>query len=107
MNAWIALAGAIVFEVLATIALRIAVTSSKAWYFAVAVGYLAAFVALAVTLQLGLQLGVAYGVWAACGVGLTAVAGRMLFRERLSRLTALGIVLTVLGVLLIESGAPV
>ncbi|MFC6258329.1 QacE family quaternary ammonium compound efflux SMR transporter, partial [Kocuria oceani] len=41
----------------------------------------------------------------AAGVALTAVAGRLLFGEPLSRLMVLGIALIMGGVLLIELGA--
>lgn len=47
---------------------------SKRRYLAVGVGYLIAFTSLAFTLHAGMGLGVAYGVRAALGLALTAVA---------------------------------
>ncbi|MGX5358925.1 DMT family transporter [Kocuria sp. KH4] len=103
--AWLYLAGAILTEVAATLSLRVAADGRSRWYAAVVAGYLLAFTLLALALRHGLGLGVAYGIWAAAGVALTAVAGRLLFDEPLSRVMVLGIALIMGGVLLIELGA--
>lgn len=102
---WLFLAGAVLSEVGATLALRVASEGRRAWYAVVVTGYLAAFTLLALTLGTGLGIGVAYGVWAAAGVALTAVASRLLFGEALTRTMAAGILLIVAGVALIELGA--
>ena len=102
---WILLAVAIVVEVLATCALRVAASGRRAWYAVVAAGYVIAFALLALTLDAGLPLGVAYGIWTAAGVALTAIASRAFFREPLTRTMAGGIALIACGVLLIELGA--
>ncbi|MCW2088227.1 UNVERIFIED_ORG: multidrug transporter EmrE-like cation transporter [Rhodococcus erythropolis] len=60
---------------------------------------------LTLALDAGLTIGVAYGIWTACGVALTAIASRILFREPLTRLMMVGIGLIAAGVLLIELGA--
>jgi small multidrug resistance pump len=96
---------AIVSEVLGTLSLRAAATGHRAFYVAVAVGYVVAFLALIGALRAGLALGVAYGIWAAAGVALTAVASRYLFAEPLTRRMLAGIALIVVGVLAIELGA--
>ncbi len=57
------------------------------------------------SLRLGMPLGIAYGIWAAAGVALTAVASRFLFGEPLTRKMLGGIGFIVVGVLLIELGA--
>lgn len=101
---WIFLVGAIVFEVVGTISLRLAVDDRK-WYVGVAVGYLAAFTMLTLTLAEGLALGVAYGIWAASGVALTAIISKFMFNEVFTRLMGIGIILIIGGVLLIELGA--
>ncbi|MDN5548166.1 MAG: QacE family quaternary ammonium compound efflux SMR transporter, partial [Rhodococcus sp. (in: high G+C Gram-positive bacteria)] len=44
-------------------------------------------------------------IWTACGVALTAIASRILFREPLTKLMIVGIGLIAAGVLLIELGA--
>lgn len=102
--AWIFLIGAIIFEVAATLSLRMAV-DNKRWYVAVAAGYLAAFTMLTLTLANGIALGVAYGIWAASGVALTAILSKVLFKEPFTSLMGLGIILIIGGVLLIELGA--
>ncbi|QFG24076.1 multidrug efflux SMR transporter [Actinomadura sp. WMMB 499] len=104
---WLLLMGAIVSEVAATLSLRMASQPGgrKIWFAAVAAGYLAAFVFLTFALYDGLGIGVAYGIWAASGVALTAIASRVLFKEALTRVMGLGIALIAAGVLFIELGA--
>ena len=100
---WAALTGAILFEVLATIALRASEGFRKRiWIIPVTLGYIASFCLLWLTLKLGMHVGIAYGVWTACGVALVAVAARVLFREPLTWLMIAGIALIVAGVLTIE-----
>ena len=100
---WLALAGAILFEVMGTVALRASDGFRKRqWIFPMALGYLASFYLLWLTLSLGMAVGIAYGVWTACGVALVAVAARFLFDEPLTWLMGLGIALIVAGVLTIE-----
>lgn len=100
---WAALMGAILFEVIATLALRASKGFRKRiWIVPVTIGYLASFYLLWLTLRLGMHVGIAYGVWTACGVALVAVAARVLFREPLTWLMVAGIALIVAGVLTIE-----
>jgi small multidrug resistance pump len=104
---WLALAGAIVIEVVATLSLRASDgLRKKAWIVPVVLGYLASFYLLWTSLSLGMPVGVAYGVWTACGVALVALIARFLFSEPLTWLMGAGIALIVAGVLTIEmSGA--
>lgn len=103
--AWLYLAGAILTEVTATLCLRSAARGRRSLYAVVVAGYLAAFAFLSLTLAAGLPLGVAYGVWAAVGVALMAVASRVLFDEPLTPVIAAGISLIAGGVLLVELGS--
>lgn len=103
---WALLAGAILSEVGATLSLRMAAHGTKLWLIPVVAGYLTAFTLLAFTLAGGLPIGVAYGIWTAVGVALTAILGRVLFKEPFTWLMALGVALIVGGVLLIELGNP-
>lgn len=99
---------AIVTEVAATLALRMATSESKKkrlWLIVVGGGYAIAFYGLTMALTYGVPLGVAYGIWAASGVALTAVLSRVFFKEPLTKLMLLGIGLIMIGVLLIELGA--
>jgi small multidrug resistance pump len=104
---WVFLAGAILSEVSATLALRMAAQAggTKKWFIVVGVGYLAAFVFLTLALDGGMAVGVAYGIWSACGVALTALASRTLFGEPFTKVMSVGIALIIAGVLLIELGA--
>ncbi|MCR5976643.1 QacE family quaternary ammonium compound efflux SMR transporter [Gordonia jinghuaiqii] len=96
---------AIIAEVTATLALRVATDGRPRAYAVVAVGYVTAFVSLTVGLRHGVPLGVAYGIWAAAGVAATAVAAHFLFGEQLNRRMVAGIGVIVVGVLLVELGA--
>lgn len=102
---WVYLVGAIVSEVGATLSLRMASRGRRSFWAPVAVGYLLAFAFLTLTLSAGMGLGVAYGIWAASGVALTAIASRVLFDEPLTTVMVAGIGLIATGVLLIELGA--
>lgn len=82
--AYLFLAGAVVSEVAGTLSLRVAVGGRRRFYAAVVASYLLAFTLLALTLDAGLGLGVAYGIWAAAGVALTAIASKVLFAEPLT-----------------------
>jgi len=101
---WLLLAIAILTEVFATISLKLATDGYKRWYIAVVSGYLVAFSLLAVALTLGLPIGIAYGVWAATGVALTAILGRVLFKDPLTGTMLAGIGLIIAGVFLVELG---
>lgn len=104
MNGFL-LAGAILVEVAATLSLRVAALGRHWWYVPVALGYVTSFLLLYFALRGGLPIGVAYGVWAASGVAITAVAARALFKEPLTRMMVVGIVTIAVGVLLVELGS--
>lgn len=104
MITWLLLTGAVLSEVMATLSLKAAQTT-PAFYAVVVGGYAAAFFFLSTTLGRGLPLGVAYGIWAAAGVALTALASKPLFGEPLTPTMLAGIGLIMLGVLLVELGA--
>ena len=100
---WVYLVGAILTEVLATLALRAAATGARRWYAAVLVGYVLSFALLSLALHEGLGIGVAYGIWTAIGVALTAVLSQRLFGEPLTRTMVLGLLLVIAGVILLEA----
>jgi small multidrug resistance pump len=100
---WGTLAGAILVEVFATLALRASDGFRKrAWIAPVAFGYLVSFYLLWLTLTLGMPVGIAYGVWTAFGVALVALIARVLFAEPLTWVMVAGMALIVAGVLTIE-----
>ena len=104
MKKWLLLAGAIVSEVTASLALQ-AAQDHPAWYVVVGVGYVAAFSLLGLVLRQGMALGVAYGIWGAMGVALTAIFAAIIFGQPLTLIMILGLVLIIGGVLLVELGA--
>jgi small multidrug resistance pump len=105
---WLALAGAIIVEVFATLSLRASDGfRKKAWILPVTAGYVASFYLLWVSLSMGMPVGIAYGIWTACGVALVAVIARYLFAEPLTWVMVLGIGLIVAGVLTIEMAGAV
>jgi small multidrug resistance pump len=103
--AWVFLVVAILTEVAATLGLQAAVKGSRWWYLLVGAGYVVAFTMLSLSLAEGMPLGVAYGIWTAAGVALTAVLGRVIFKQPFTWVMALGVALIAGGVLLIELGA--
>jgi small multidrug resistance pump len=103
---WLLLAGAILTEVAATMSLRASEgLRKKRWIAPVAVFYISAFSSLTIALAEGMPVGIAYGIWAACGVALTAVGARVFFKERLTWRMIAGIVLIAVGVFIIELGS--
>ena len=102
MKKWLLLAGAIVSEVTASLALQ-AAQDHPAWYVVVGVGYVAAFSLLGLVLRQGMALGVAYGIWGAMGVALTAIFAAIIFGQPLTLI--LGLVLIIGGVLTVEMGS--
>lgn len=102
---YLLLLGAIVFEVIGTLSLRVAASGRNVFYAVVVLSYGLAFTMLLGSLRLGMPLGAAYGIWAAAGVALTAVASCYLFGEPLTRKIVGGIGLIMVGVMLIELGA--
>ncbi|WP_337004763.1 MULTISPECIES: DMT family transporter [unclassified Microbacterium] len=102
---WLLLALAIASEVTATLSLRASEgLRRRRWIPVIVVGYLAAFTLLGTILALGMPVGVAYGIWAAAGVAVTAVLGRVIFKDHFSLLMALGVALIAAGVAMIEFG---
>src|SRR3989344_2127719 len=104
MKQWIFLIGAIVSEVAATLSLK-AGMDNPLFYIIVAVGYAAAFILLTKALKLGMALGVAYGIWASSGVALTTILSKILFKEHLTLVMSIGILVVIGGVLMIELGS--
>jgi small multidrug resistance pump len=103
---WLLLATAIVLEVGGTLSLRQSDGMRKrSWASVTVMTYVVSTYLLWLTLGLGMAVGVAYGIWAATGVALTALAGRLLFKDPLTPVMLLGIAAIAGGVLLIELGA--
>lgn len=102
---WMLLAGAILAEVTGTVSLRLSEGFSKVVpSVVVAVGYVTAFVLMSQVLKRGMPIGIAYGIWAAVGVALVALAGAVIFKDGLTAVQVGGLVLVVAGVMALEMG---
>ncbi|MFJ4173650.1 DMT family transporter [Microbacterium sp. NPDC089696] len=102
---WVLLVLAIASEVTATLSLRASEGLRRRRCIPViVVGYVLAFSLLGAVLAMGMPVGVAYGVWAAAGVAITAVLGRVIFKDHFSVVMAIGVALIAVGVVLIELG---
>ncbi|MDD7965279.1 DMT family transporter [Actinomycetospora lemnae] len=104
--AYLLLAIAILCEVVATVSLKLSEGFTRLVpSIVVVVGYLATFALLSQALARGLGVSVAYGVWAAAGVALVAIAGTLFLGESLTWIQVGGIALVIAGVLALELGA--
>ncbi len=99
---WIFLLIAILFETLATTALKYSngFTEWKPTLLMI-IGYLCAFYLLSVTLK-DIPMGIAYAIWSAVGIILISGIGYFRFQQNLDLPAILGIVLIVIGVLVIQ-----
>lgn len=103
---WVFLVLAIGLEVTGTLSLRAANGIDRpVWLVPTVLGYASSFVLLALVLRSGMPVGVAYGIWAACGVALTAVLGKVIFGDPFTWVMGLGVVLIIAGVVLVEMGS--
>ena len=103
---WVLLGAAIATEVAGTLALRASDGLSRLVpSIIVAVGYLASFGLLAIVLK-SLPVGIVYAIWAAVGVALVAIFGKIVFNDPVPPIAMIGMVLIVAGVALVSlSGA--
>lgn len=101
---WLLLVAAIASEVTATLMLKAAL-NNPILYIGVFGGYVASFAFLSQVLQKGMPLGVAYGIWGASGVAITAIFSAIIYGEPFTLVMALGLLLVIGGVLLVEFGS--
>lgn len=67
-------------------------------------GVVGAYYLLSLSLKYGMIIGIAYGIWAAVGITLMACIGTLFFKEPLSLVQVVGLVLIIAGVLALEWG---
>lgn len=100
--AWVLLGAAIGAEVAGTLALRASEGFSKLWPSLVVVaGYGLAFVLLALALK-EIGVGPAYATWSGIGTVGAAVGAWLLFDERLSAWSIVGMAMVIAGVLVMN-----
>ena len=106
MLGYLFLAIAIATEVVATAFLKYTSGDDPKWwaFVIVVVGYVASFFALSQSLSRGVPLGVAYAIWSAVGVAAIAIISWVFFKESLTWVQILGLVLLIGGVGLLELG---
>lgn len=102
---YVFLIGAILSEVIGSIATRQSSGFTRLLPSVIAVvGVLGAYYLLSLSLKHGMPLGVAYGIWGALGIMVLACISAFYFKEHLSTIQVIGIVLIIGGVLALELG---
>ncbi|MDO9149804.1 MAG: multidrug efflux SMR transporter [Methylotenera sp.] len=102
MNHWVALAIAIVAEVVATSTLKMTAEFTKLVpSLVVVVGYAVAFYFMTISLRV-LPVGIMYAIWAGLGVVLVTVVGWVVYKQVLDLPAILGLVLIIAGVVIIN-----
>jgi small multidrug resistance pump len=102
VNAYAALALAIIFEVTASAFLQQSAQFTRPWStLAMVLFYVASFYALSVAIRV-IPLSIAYAIWGGIGIILTATVSFVLFRQMLDAAAFAGIALIVSGVVIIN-----
>jgi len=93
---------AILLEVAANILIKYSDGFSKRAFGTMGIAsILASFTALSQAVK-GIELSIAYALWGGTGILLTALAGRVLFKQQLNRLSWSGIAAIILGMLVLK-----
>jgi len=105
MEHWLFLAGAIILEVAGTTSMKLSEGFTKLLPSVLLfLCYAASFVALTFALK-KIELSVAYTVWAGAGTALIAAIGIVYFREVVTGLKLISILLIIVGVVGLTLGA--
>jgi small multidrug resistance pump len=99
---YLLLAAAIVAEVVATSALAKTDGFTQLWpSLIVAIGYGIAFFLLSLVTRT-IPVGIVYAVWSGAGIVLVAMAGWLLFGQKLDLPAVIGLIMIIAGVLIIN-----
>jgi small multidrug resistance pump len=99
---WLLLFVAIVAEVIATSALKLAKGFTRLWPSVIVVScYSLALYLLSLTLET-IPVGVVYAIWSGAGVALITIVGRYYFGQILDRPARVGIAMIVAGVIVLQ-----
>lgn len=105
MSAWVALAIAILSEVIATSFLKASDGFSKLWPSVIVIlGYASAFYFMSISIK-SIPVGVTYAIWSGTGIVLIALVGWLVMGQKLDWPAVLGMSLIVAGVLVIQLGS--
>ncbi|WP_279176641.1 DMT family transporter [Campylobacter insulaenigrae] len=99
--AWLFLIGAIVFEVIGTSFLKMENKIFAYFFMALFIACSYYFMGLAIK---KIQIGIAYAAWELLGMILILLISFLLFKETLTNLQMLGIVLSIVGIVMINVG---
>jgi small multidrug resistance pump len=106
LKAYIFLFIAIAAELFGTSMLKASEGFTKIWpALGVLLGFGVAFFALSLSLKT-IPLSIAYAIWSGIGTAATALIGILIWKEKLSMLSAAGIILIILGVVLLNIASP-
>ncbi|GAB4259177.1 MAG: SMR family transporter [Pararhodobacter sp.] len=99
---WLLLAAAILFETIATTALKASDGFTRLWPSVIVVGaYALSFWLLALVLKV-MPVGIAYAVWSGLGICFIAAIGLLVFGQTLDAPAVIGMGLIVAGILVIN-----
>lgn len=102
---WILLLISICFEVLADTCMKLSDGfRKKKWVPGIVLGYAVSFSIMAMVLAV-LPLGIAYAIWSSLAIVLTAVVGKLVWKEKFNAKKITGMALIVAGVVLLKIGA--
>lgn len=94
---WFYLIGAIVFEVIGTMALKYSsINDSPIYSIITGVGYFISFTLLYYAIK-EIEIGTAYAIWAGVGIALVSIIGVVIFKEEISLLKILFLSLIIIG----------
>jgi small multidrug resistance pump len=102
MSHWLALAIAIVAEVIATTALKASNEFTRLLpSLIVVVGYGTAFYFMSISMRI-LPIGIMYAIWSGMGIVLISVLGWLVYRQALDTPALIGITFIIAGVIIIN-----
>ena len=99
MQSWLVLSAAIVCEVVATMMMELSQSLTRwRWVPPMLFFYVLALLGLALALKT-LEVGIAYAVWAGAGTLLIAILGVIFFKESISLMKVLSMLLVIAGII--------
>jgi small multidrug resistance pump len=102
MNHWLAITIAIIFEVMATTALKASNEFTRLLpSVLVVVGYATAFYFMTISMRV-MPVGIMYAIWSGVGIILISVLGWVFYRQALDVPAVIGIGLIIAGVMVIN-----
>ena len=99
MQSWLILAAAIACEVVGTIFMKFTDSLTRVvWIPPMLIAYILALIGLSLALRT-IEVGIAYAVWAAAGTVLIAIIGIVFFKESVTPVKIVSMLLVVAGVI--------